>query len=54
MAANIFRELESSGESLDPFDCLIASIILTNNYSKLLTRNVRHFNRIKGIKIIKP
>jgi tRNA(fMet)-specific endonuclease VapC len=53
-SAKIFRQLEASGEELDPFDCLIASIILSHNYSKLLTRNVLHFQRIKGIEAIKP
>ncbi|MFO8020258.1 MAG: type II toxin-antitoxin system VapC family toxin [Promethearchaeia archaeon] len=52
-AANIFRKLEASGNFLDPFDCLIASIILVNDFSKILTRNVRHFQRIKGINVIK-
>jgi len=52
--AKIFRQLEASGEELDPFDCLIASIILSNNYSKLLTRNLSHFQRIKGIEAITP
>lgn len=53
-AAEIFRQLEASGKVLDPFDCLIGSIILSSNYSKLLTRNVSHFKRIEGITVIEP
>jgi predicted nucleic acid-binding protein len=53
-AAKIFRELEASGKELDPFDCMIASIVLSNNYSKILTRNKRHFQRIRGIKVKNP
>jgi predicted nucleic acid-binding protein len=53
-AAKIFRQLEAAGKELDPFDCMIASIVLSNNYSKILTRNARHFQRIRGIKVLKP
>jgi len=53
-SAKIYRHLESIGMSLDLFDCLIASIILANNFSNLLTRNEKHFERIEGINIIKP
>jgi len=53
-SAKIYRHLESIGMSLDLFDCLIASIILANNFSNLMTRNEKHFQRIEGINIIKP
>lgn len=53
-AAKILRQLEASGKELDPFDCLIGSIILTSDHSKLLTRNISHFAMIEGITVIKP
>ncbi|TXT59514.1 MAG: putative Ribonuclease VapC [Promethearchaeota archaeon] len=54
LAAKIFRKIEATGKSLDPFDCLIASIILSNDYCNILTRNIKLFQRIDGIKPIKP
>ena len=53
-SAKIYRHLESIGMSLDLFDCLIASIILVNDFSNLLTRNEKQYQRIEGINIMKP
>ncbi len=53
-AAKLFRKLEASGKELDPFDCLIAAVILSNGYSKILTRKIHHFKRIDGIIPINP
>jgi predicted nucleic acid-binding protein len=45
-------ELESKGERLADFDLLIASTALVSK-SVLGTGNVKHFKRIKGLKIYK-
>jgi predicted nucleic acid-binding protein len=51
-AAEIFEELKAKGEILELADIMIASIVITKNES-LLTRNSKHFERIKELKIEK-
>jgi len=50
----VFSELKAGlrkeGSPLDDFDLLIASTALTMN-ATLVTNNVKHFSRIKGLKI---
>jgi predicted nucleic acid-binding protein len=43
-------QLEKAGSPLDDFDLAIASCALTNNLV-LVTNNVRHFQRIEGLKL---
>lgn len=49
-AAEIEAELIRSGEQIDAVDCMIAAIAMENRET-LLTRNVRHFSRIFGLKV---
>ena len=49
IAGKINGELIKKGLQIDPEDCMIAGIAITNN-KKLLTRDV-HFNRIEGLKV---
>lgn len=53
-SAEIFAEtrakLRKSGKLIDNMDMLIASICLANKLT-LITGNVKHFKRIKGLKI---
>jgi predicted nucleic acid-binding protein len=42
--------LQKQGQIIDPEDCLIAGIALQHN-EPLLTRNIKHFQRIKRLKI---
>ena len=50
-AAEISAELQLKGAPIENNDCLIAGIALTNNCNTILTRNVEHFSRIKGVKV---
>lgn len=50
-AAEITGGLDRTGEHVDPFDALIAGIALENGVDCLVTRNTKHFKRIKGLKI---
>jgi len=52
IAARTFSELSKKGELIDDFDILIASICIANN-QKLVTRNIKHFSRIPGLKLHK-
>jgi len=43
-------QLEIKGTRLDDFDLIIASCALANNLT-LVTNNIRHFQRIEGLKL---
>ena len=43
-------ELEIKGERLDDFDLLIAATALVNSFI-FVTRNIKHFKRIKGLQL---
>ena len=49
-AAEIFAKSIKQGRTLPFSDCLIAGIALANNET-ILTRNVKDFSRIEGLKI---
>ncbi|MBI5036788.1 type II toxin-antitoxin system VapC family toxin [Candidatus Micrarchaeota archaeon] len=44
--------LKKSGKTVEDFDVLIASIVLKHGET-LVTRNTKHFERIKGLKLKK-
>lgn len=50
-SANIYAELSRNGVEISNSDCLIAGIALSNNVTTIITRNKKHFERIKGIKV---
>lgn len=47
----IKANLEQKGQRLEDFDLLIAATAVVNNLT-LVTRNIKHFKRIKGLKLI--
>ena len=49
-AAQVRRALEKTGESIGMGDSLIAGIVLVNG-GMLLTRNLRHFERVEGLEL---
>jgi tRNA(fMet)-specific endonuclease VapC len=51
-AAEIYDILESKGNLIDDNDILIAGIMLSNGITKIITKNVKHFEKIERIEII--
>jgi predicted nucleic acid-binding protein len=51
IAGKIIAGLERDGNMMDIRDLLIASIALVNGFG-VLTNNIRHFNKIKHLKVI--
>lgn len=49
-ATELRHALERSGEGIGPMDTLIAATALAHN-ATLVTRNVREFSRVQGLKI---
>ena len=50
-SAEIFGELNRRGTPIEPNDCLIAGIALSNGITTIITKNTEHFKRIVGIKV---
>ena len=51
IAGKITASLEREGNMMDIRDLLIASIALVNGFG-ILTNNVRHFNKIKHLRVV--
>ncbi|MBI2672539.1 type II toxin-antitoxin system VapC family toxin [Candidatus Woesearchaeota archaeon] len=51
-AAKIFSSLVKEGKMIDQNDCFISAIMLVNGCNRIITRNIKHFSRIKGIDVI--
>ncbi|MBS3080614.1 type II toxin-antitoxin system VapC family toxin [Candidatus Pacearchaeota archaeon] len=52
ISAKLLSSLTKKGEAINQNDCFIASIMIKNNCNKIITNNVKHFSRIKEIKVI--
>lgn len=50
-AARVRRDLEKAGSSIGMADSLIAGIVLEHG-GRLLTRNLRHFERVEGLPLV--
>ncbi len=48
-SAQIAAELMRGGLIVDDADCLTAGIALSHGITTIITRNVKHFNRIQGL-----
>ncbi len=51
-SSEIFWKLRKSGIAIEDFDCAIAGIYLSHGVNKIITKNVKHFENIKGLKVI--
>ena len=52
-ASELYWKLRKQGKNIGKFDCVIAGILLSNGINKIVTRNVKHFENIPGMKAIK-
>ncbi|MBI4148616.1 PIN domain-containing protein [Candidatus Woesearchaeota archaeon] len=50
-AGRISGLLMRKGLVIDPVDCLIAGSLLAQGCTTIVTRNVKHFNRIPGLNV---
>lgn len=51
-AGEISAELKLAGKPIESQDCLIAGYMRRVGCDKIITKNVKHFSKIKGIKAI--
>ena len=52
LSSKLFHELAGNGQEIDINDCMIAATIVSRGDGALLTRNVDHFKRIPGLRLI--
>ena len=50
-SVKIYADCRNRGLEIHNLDCLIAGITLSKGINKIVTRNVKHFKRIKGLKV---
>ncbi len=50
----IYSSLVKSGEEIELNDCLIAAAATSVGIDAIVTRNLKHFGRIEGIRAITP
>jgi tRNA(fMet)-specific endonuclease VapC len=53
-AGKIYADLVKSGKRIELNDCLIAATALSLGINRIVTRNKKHFLRIKDIEVITP
>jgi len=51
-SSTIFFELSSKGILIGKFDCMIAGTLLSNGIDTIITKNKKHFEKIKGLKVL--
>ncbi len=51
-AARVMKGLQGAGTAAGRFDSMIAGILMENGVNKIVTRNVKHFSKIKGLDVI--
>lgn len=51
-SSEVFWDLKKKGEMIDEFDSMVAGILLANGINKIITKNKKHFEKIKGLRVI--
>ena len=52
IAAEIYELLKSRGQLIDDNDILIIGIMLSNGINQIITKNIKHFEKIEEINVI--
>ena len=50
----IYSDLVKNGKTIELNDCLIAATSLSMGISKIVTRNINHFERIEQVEVLTP
>ena len=53
-SGKIFADLMDKGKIIELNDCIIAASSLSLGIKRIITRNIEHFHRIKGVEAIEP
>ncbi len=52
--SKIYSSLIKRGEEIELNDCLIAASALIYGINEIVTRNIKHFQKIEGIRAVTP
>ena len=52
LSSEIFWSLRKEGKMIEQFDCVIAAMLISNGINKILTRDSKHFEKIKQLNVI--
>jgi len=52
MASQIASDLIKKGKTIEDEDCLIAGVIFSNDCNEIVTKNIKHFERIPELKVL--
>lgn len=52
LSRKIFWDLKKTGNFADLLDCAIAGIYLSNGVNTIITKNKKHFEKIKDMKVL--
>ncbi|MBN1215286.1 MAG: type II toxin-antitoxin system VapC family toxin [Candidatus Lokiarchaeota archaeon] len=52
LGAKLYMKLKGKRQEIEIFDCLIAAIIISNDYQKLVINNQKHFKRFEELELI--
>ena len=52
-AARILALLNKKGEVIEQNDCFIAAIMKRHGCDNIITGNIKHFERVKGLKVLR-
>lgn len=53
-SGKIFADLMDKGKIIELNDCIIVASSLSLGIKRIITRNIEHFHRIKGVEAIEP
>jgi len=53
LASKIYSKEKRNGNMIGRFDSMIAGILLANGVNKIITKNTKHFSKIRGLKVLK-
>lgn len=51
-ASKIFWDLKKEGKTIEQFDCVIAAMFMNEGINKIVTKNSKHFERIRSLQVI--
>lgn len=51
-SSEIYWDKRNKGANIGKSDCIISGILIANRVNKIITRNKKHFENIKGLKVI--
>lgn len=52
LSSEIYWKLKKAGRNVGKFDCIIAGVFLSHGVTKIISRNVKHFENIPAVVVL--